>query len=256
MKVLNPISGFPAWGSNKGTGNPLRIWPWRPEDLITRLSQDWGKQRFQSWRAQQNLAWTKTQRKRAVTPTGEWTCGGMVWQGFTTGMGVPVWEGPLWHKPSWQSPLTTQPVNLRLGSPQAKNNTRKGPQYHLSSVQSCPTLSDPKNCSTPGLPIHHHLPKLAQTHVHWVGDAIQPSHPLSSPSPPPFNLSQHQGLFQWVSSLHFNLIASLKNLSPNKSHSEILGIIIISIYEFHKFYLCKGWLKQNQRDLNTLYFII
>ena len=58
------------------------------------------------------------------------------------------------------------------------------------------------DCSTPGFPIHHHLPELAQTHVHQVGDAIQPSHPLSSPSPPAFTLSQHQGLFQWVSSLY------------------------------------------------------
>ena len=54
----------------------------------------------------------------------------------------------------------------------------------------------------PGLPVHHQLLELTQTHVYWVGDAIQPSHPLSSPSPPTFNLSQHQGLFQWVSSLH------------------------------------------------------
>ena len=56
--------------------------------------------------------------------------------------------------------------------------------------------------STPGLPVHHWLPEFTQTHVHWVGDAIQPSHPLSSPSPPAFNLSQPQGLFQWVSSSH------------------------------------------------------
>ena len=58
------------------------------------------------------------------------------------------------------------------------------------------------NCSMPGLPVHHQLPESTQTHVHWVGDAIQPSYPLSSPSPPAFNLSQHQGLFQWVSSSH------------------------------------------------------
>ena len=69
-------------------------------------------------------------------------------------------------------------------------------------AQSCPTLCDPVNRSTPGLPVHHQLPELTQTHVHWVCDAIQPSHPLSSPSPPTFNLSQHQGLFIWVSSLH------------------------------------------------------
>ena len=60
----------------------------------------------------------------------------------------------------------------------------------------------PHGCSTPGLPVHHQLPEFTQTHVHWVGDAIQPSHPLSSPSPPALNLSQHQGLFRWVSSSH------------------------------------------------------
>jgi len=75
--------------------------------------------------------------------------------------------------------------------------------HQFSSVtQLCPTLCDPMNCSTPGLPVHHQLPESTQTHVHRVGDAIQPSHPLSSPSPPALNLSQHQGLFQWVSSLH------------------------------------------------------
>ena len=63
------------------------------------------------------------------------------------------------------------------------------------SEQSCPTLMDPMDC-TPGLPVHHQLPEFTQTHVHRVGDAIQPSRPLSSPSPPTFNLSQHQGLFQ------------------------------------------------------------
>ena len=60
----------------------------------------------------------------------------------------------------------------------------------------------PKDCSKPGFPVHHQLPELAQTHVHRVSDAIQPSHPLSSPSPSAFNRSQHQGLFQWVISLH------------------------------------------------------
>ena len=64
-----------------------------------------------------------------------------------------------------------------------------------SAVQSCPTLCDSMDCSMPGFPVHHQLPVLAQTHVHWIGDGIQPSHPLSSPSPPAFNLSQHQGLF-------------------------------------------------------------
>jgi len=61
-----------------------------------------------------------------------------------------------------------------------------------SVAQSCLTLCDPMKCGTPGFPVHHQLPELAQTHVHWISDAIQPSHPLSSPSPPAFNLSQHQ----------------------------------------------------------------
>jgi len=71
-----------------------------------------------------------------------------------------------------------------------------------SVVQLCPTLCDPMNHSTPGLPVHHQFPESSQTHVHWDSDAIQPSHPLLSPSPPALNLSQHQGLFKWVSSLH------------------------------------------------------
>ena len=71
-----------------------------------------------------------------------------------------------------------------------------------SVTQSCPTLCDPMNCSTPGLPVHRQLPEFTQTHVHRVSDAIQPSHPLSSPSPPAPNPSQHQSLFQWVNSSH------------------------------------------------------
>jgi len=71
-----------------------------------------------------------------------------------------------------------------------------------SVAQSSPTLCDPMNRSTPGLPVHHQLPEFTQTHVHRVGDAIQPSHPLLSPSPPAPNPSQHQSLFQWVNSSH------------------------------------------------------
>ena len=67
--------------------------------------------------------------------------------------------------------------------------------FQFSAVaQACPTLCDPMDCSTPGLPVHHQFAEFTQIHVHWVGDAIQPSNPLSSPAPPAFNLSQHQGL--------------------------------------------------------------
>ena len=71
-----------------------------------------------------------------------------------------------------------------------------------SVTQSCPTLCDPMNHSTPGLPVHHQLLEFTQTHVHWVSDAIQPSHLRSSPSPPAPNPLQHQSLFQWVNSSH------------------------------------------------------
>ena len=74
--------------------------------------------------------------------------------------------------------------------------------WFSSVTQSCPTVCNPMDWSMPGFPVHHQLPELAQTHVHQIGDVVQPSHPLLSPSPPAFNLSQHQGLFQWVSSSH------------------------------------------------------
>ena len=81
------------------------------------------------------------------------------------------------------------------------SNVKIKPFIQFSSVaQSCPTLCDPMNRSTPGLPVHHQLPEFTQTHVHRVCDAIQPSHPLSSPSPPDPNPSQHQSLFQWINS--------------------------------------------------------
>ena len=104
--------------------------------------------------------------------------------------------------------------------------------YHsrqFSSVaQSCPALCDPRNRSTPGLPVHHQLPEFTQTHVHWVGDAIQPSHPLSSPSPPAFNLSQHQGLFKWVSSSHqvAKVLEFQLNISPSNGYSGLISFRI------------------------------
>ena len=98
-------------------------------------------------------------------------------------------------------------------------------RYQFSSVaQSYPTPCDPMNHSTPGLPVHQ-LPEFTQTHVHWVSYAIQPSHPLSFPSPPAFTLSQHQGLFQWVTSSHqvtkywsFSL-----SISPSNEHPGLVS---------------------------------
>ena len=114
----------------------------------------------------------------------------------------------------WSSPSRSQglPGSLPLAFTQVQFS---------SVVQSYPTLCDPMDCTTPGFPAHHQLLELAQTHVHWVGDAIQPSHPLSSPSPPALNLSQHQGLFQWVSCSYqaVKYWSFSFSISPSNEHS-------------------------------------
>ena len=105
-----------------------------------------------------------------------------------------------------------------------KDLNSDGLQQFSSVTQLCPTLWDPMDCSMPGLPVHHKLLEFIQTHIHWVGDAIQPSYLLSSPSPT-FSLSQHQGLFQWVSSSHqvdkywrFSF-----SFSPSNEHPELIS---------------------------------
>ena len=93
-----------------------------------------------------------------------------------------------------------------------------------SIAQSCLTLCDPMNRSTPGLPVHHQLPEFTQTHVHRVSDGIQPSHPLSSPSPPAPNPSQHQSLFKWVNSSHFPESGSFQMSQLFISDGQSIGI--------------------------------
>ena len=78
----------------------------------------------------------------------------------------------------------------------------KGVPCGCSAAKSCSTLCDPMTCSPPGFSVYHYLPEFAQIHIHWISDVIQPSHPLSPPSPLALNFSQHQGLSQWVGSLH------------------------------------------------------
>ena len=89
----------------------------------------------------------------------------------------------------------------------------------------CPTLCNPMDCSTPGFPVLHHLPEFAQTHVHWVSDNIQPSHPPSSPSPPAFNFSQYQNIFQWVSSSHqvAKVLELSFSISPSNDYSGLIS---------------------------------
>ena len=119
----------------------------------------------------------------------------------------------------------------KMTEPSGPMSTRLSNQ--ISSVaQSCPTLFDPVDCSTPDLPVHHQLPELTQIHVHWVGDAIQPSHLLSSPSPPAFNLSQHQGLFQWVSfRIRWPKYWSFSfSISPSNEYSGLISFIIDWFY--------------------------
>ena len=94
---------------------------------------------------------------------------------------------------------------------------------YCSVTKSCPTLYDPMDCSMPGFPVLHHHTEFVQTHVHWVSDVIQPSCPLSSPSLPAFNLSQHQGLFQWVGSVHPNYWNFSCSISPSNEHSELIS---------------------------------
>ena len=107
----------------------------------------------------------------------------------------------------------------------------KGMVQFSSAAQSCPTLCNPMNRSTPGLPVHHQLPESTQTHVHWVSDAIKPSHPLPSPSPPALNLPQHQGSFpmsQLFASSGQSIGASASVLPMNTQDWSSLG--------------CTGWI--------------
>ena len=95
-----------------------------------------------------------------------------------------------------------------------------------SVTQSSLTLCYPMDCSMPGFPVLHHLPELAQTHGHWVGDDIQPSCPLLSPSPPVFNLSQNQGLFWWISSSHQVAKVLSFSISPSSGYSGLISFRI------------------------------
>ena len=133
------------------------------------------------------------------------------------------------RKSLWESPKTGKSTYLKNGKGKRMGKQQNGSVQFSSVAQSCPTLCDPMNRSTPGLPVHHQLPEFTQTHVHRVSDAIQPSYPLSSPSPPAPNPSQHQSLFQWVNSrmrwakywsFSFSIIPSKERLDFSKREAE------------------------------------
>ena len=126
-------------------------------------------------------------------------------------------------------------LNAMLGSLDLFNQT--------NSVHSqlCPTLCDPMGCSTPGLPVHRQLLEFTQIHVHGVSDAIQPSHPLLSPSPPAFNLPQHQGLFKWVNSLH-HVAKALEFQLQHHPSNEYSGLISFKM-DWLDFLAVQGTLK-------------
>ena len=124
------------------------------------------------------------------------------------------WGAEVWEVPGWDREANT---NLTCGfSPT---------QFMQFSRSVVADSFDPMDCSRPGLPVHHQLLEFTQTHVHWVGDAIQPSHPLPSTSPPAFNLSQHQGLFQWVSSSHqvAKVLEFQLQISPSNEHPGLIS---------------------------------
>ena len=133
-----------------------------------------------------------------------------------------------------------------------KQNLLKSNTQFSSVTKSCPTLCDPMNRSTPGFPVHHQLPESTQTHVHRVGDDIQPSHPLLSHSPPALNLSQHHGLFQWVSSSH--QVAKVLGVSASTSVPPMY-LCFVPSYWFLKGLGLLSWRISHFLDLSSCFFL-
>ena len=174
------------------------------------------------WYQKTIMWWSQKEKKKDSSSLNEKAC--LIWVDYTESLMkwiiyadalLPTLEYSCWiNLKKWDSFILHfhSPLNFFFFWWICKDNTEEifkmeasflYNSVQFSSVaQSCPSLCDPMNRSTPGPPVHYQLPEFTQTHVHWVGDAIQPSHPLSSPSPPAPNPSQHQSLFQWVNSLH------------------------------------------------------
>ena len=168
-KEIKPVNskGNQSWifiGRTDAEAETSILWPPDVKNWLIRKDPDAGK----DWRKARDEGDNKGWGGWMASPTG-WT---WVWAS----------SGSWW----WRKKITEVKSHVQFSS----------------VAQLCSTLCDPMDCSRPGFPVHHQLLEPAQTPVHWVGHAIQPSHSLSSSSPPVFNLSQLQGLFQWVSSLH------------------------------------------------------
>ena len=123
-----------------------------------------------------------------------------------------------------------------------------------SVAQSCPTPCNPIECSTSGPPVHQQLPELVQTHVHWVGDAILPPHPLLSPSPLAFNLAQHQGLFKWVSSSH--QVAKLLEFQLQRQSFQWISELISFRMDWLDLLTVQGTLKSLLQPTPPAFFIV
>ena len=143
-----------------------------------------------------------------------------VWKGYPVNISV---FSHVFHTLYWECIKHSQEQAMNLTSSSLFLTLSRSIQFS-SVAQLCRTLCDPMNCSTPGLPVHCQLPEFTQTHVHWVSDAIQPSHPLPTPSPPALNLSQHQGFFKWVSSSHQwpKYWSFSFNISPSNEHPGLI----------------------------------
>ena len=149
-----------------------------------------------------------------VLPGKQWANLGQQW-------GMESWEAARVRSECCQFKASSKPhKKIPLGD--------TSPNCCCLVAQSCLTLCNPTDCSVPGSPVLHYLLEFAQTYVHWVSDAIQPSHPLLPPSPIAFNLSQHQGLFQWVGSSH----QVAKVLELQLQHQSFQGIFWIDFLTF------------------------
>ena len=127
----------------------------------------------------------------------------LTWEAICICIFIEAWLtiAKIWKQPQRLIDESIKKMQHTHAHTHTHTHTHRNIQFS-SVAQSCPTLCNPMNRSTPGLPVHHQLPEFTQTHIHQVSNAIQPSHPLLSPSPPAPNPSQHQSLFQWVNSSH------------------------------------------------------